>query len=126
MTCEEKAAELRAQGHNCCQAVLGTCCEKVGLDPKTAYRLGAFFNGGMRQGEVCGAVSAVLMALGLQYGDENNRQCEKSTEFLNAFQKAYGALRCWDLVGKDGSGKKEICPGLIFYCAEYLEKEFKE
>ena len=126
MTYEEKVAELRAQGHNCCQAVLGTCCEAFQMTPETAYRLGAFFGGGMRQGEVCGAAAAVLMALGLQYGDENNRQCEKSTEFLEAFRKAHGALRCWELVGEDGSGKKAVCPGLIFYCANYLEKEFSE
>ena len=126
MSYEEKALALRAQGCNCCQTVLGSCCEKLGLPAETAYRLGAFFNGGMRRGEVCGAVSAAVMALGLRYGDENNRQCEKSREFIDAFQEAYGALRCYDLIGEDGSGKKTVCPGLILFCVKYLEKEFSE
>lgn len=126
MTYEQKAADLRARGRNCCQAVLEACCEEFQMPMETAYHLGAFFGGGMRQGEVCGAASAVLMALGLCYGDENNRQCEKSQEFLEAFRQAHGALRCWDLVGEDGGGKKTVCPALIAYCAKYLEKEVLE
>ena len=74
MSYQEKATELHESGCNCCQAVLGACCDKWNLDPDTAYRLGAFFGGGMRRGEVCGAVTGALMALGLEYGDENNRK----------------------------------------------------
>ena len=124
MTYAEKAAALRRQHHNCCQAVLEACCEEFGMSMETAYRLGAFFGGGMRQGETCGAATGALMALGLRYGDEHNRECEKSKDFLDAFQKTHGAIRCWDLVGEDGSGKGTVCPRLIAYCTEYLEKEF--
>ena len=80
MSYQEKATELHESGCNCCQAVLGACCEKWNMDPDTAYRLGAFFGGGMRRGEVCGAVTGALMALGLEYGDENNRKSLKSLE----------------------------------------------
>ena len=47
MSYQEKATELHESGCNCCQAVLGVCCDKWNLDPDTAYRLGAFFGGGM-------------------------------------------------------------------------------
>lgn len=126
MTYEEKATALHESGENCCQAVLGACCEKFDLDPETAYRLGAFFGGGMRRGEVCGAVSGALMALGLQYGDENNRKSLKSLEFIKAFRAEYGSMLCKELLGEDGKKKKELCPVLIAYCAKYLEKEFSE
>lgn len=126
MTYEEKATELHERGCNCCQAVLGACCEKFQMDPETAYRLGAFLGGGMRRGEVCGAVTGALMALGLQYGDQDNRKCMKSLEFLKTFQKEYGTILCKELLPEDGKKKKELCPGFINYCAAYLEREFSK
>ncbi len=126
MAYSEKAAELHHSGCNCCQAVLCACCEHFDMDQETAYRLGAFFGGGMRRGEVCGAVSAALMILGLQYGDENNRTCTKSTEFLRSFQEKYGSIRCRELLGAEGRSKKDTCPLLIEYCTNYLEKELSE
>lgn len=126
MTFEEKATALHESGCNCCQAVLGACCEKFDLDPETAYRLGAFFGGGMRRGEVCGAVTGALMALGLAYGDENNRKSTKSLELMKAFREEFGSNLCKELLGEDGKTKKELCPVLINYCAKYLEKEFSE
>lgn len=126
MTYEEKAAVLHESGCNCCQAVLGSCCESLGLDAETAYRLGAFFGGGMRRGEVCGAVTGALMALGLQYGDENNRKSLKSLEFMKAFREKYGTMLCKELLPENGQKKKELCPGFINYCAKYLERELAE
>lgn len=125
MTYKEKATELHQSGCNCCQAVLGSCCDALGLDSDTAYRLGAFFGGGMRRGEVCGAVTGALMALGMQYGDENNRKCPKSLEFMKAFREQYGSILCKELLPDEGK-KKELCPVLIEYCAEYMEKELQD
>lgn len=124
MTYKEKATELHESGCNCCQAVLGSCCEKFGMEQEMAYRVGAFFGGGMRKGEVCGAVTGALMALGLKYGDENNRKSMKSHEFLKAFKEQYGSILCRELIPDEGK-KKDLCPVLIEYCAEYLEGEFE-
>ena len=63
-----------------------------------------------------------LMALGLQYGDENNRQCDRSKVFLKAFEQQFGSLLCRELLAKH---QKKMCPTLIEYCANYLEEEFK-
>jgi C_GCAxxG_C_C family probable redox protein len=124
MSYQETATALHESGNNCCQAVLGACCSHFSLDPGTAYHLGAFFGGGVRKGELCGAVSGALMALGLAYGDENNRQCEKSLEFLDAFEAEFGTLRCEELTGGDVANRKRVCPGFINWCAQYLEDEF--
>ena len=43
-----------------------------------------------------------LMALGLEYGDENNRKSLKSLEFMKAFREQYGSLLCKELLGEDG------------------------
>lgn len=118
----EKAVKLHKDGWNCCQAVLGSCCESFALNAEQAYRLGAFFGGGMRKGDVCGAATGALMALGLAYGDENNRQCGKSLEFLKAFEAKFGSLDCRDILAKH---EKKLCPALIEFAANYLEDEFK-
>ena len=122
---QEKATTLHESGENCCQSVLGCCCEHFQMDAETAYRLGAFFGGGMRCGEVCGAVTGALMALGIAYGDQENRKCQKSHEFLKAFEAAYGHLACKELLAPPGMKKKEMCPKYINFAAKYLEDEFK-
>lgn len=118
----KKAVCLHSEGCNCCQAVLMSTCEQFGLTQEQAYHLAAFFGAGMRRGEVCGAVTGALMALGLKYGDENNRKCERSKEFLKAFETQFGALLCRELLAKN---QKKMCPTFIEYCANYLEEEFK-
>ena len=118
----KKAVCFHAEGCNCCQAVLMSCCEAYDITPEQAYHLAAFFGAGMRRGEVCGAVTGALMALGLRYGDENNRQCGKSKEFLANFEERHGSVICRELLAKN---QKKMCPAFIEYCANYLEEEFK-
>ena len=122
MSYQEKAAKLHESGCNCCQSVIMCCCEQFGISEEQAFHLGAFFNAGMRSGEVCGAVSGALMGLGLKYGDENNRQCGKSKEFLKAFKDAYGSILCRELLAKN---QKKMCPTFINFAAKYLEDELK-
>ena len=110
-------------GCNCAQAVLLAFHEEVALDETTALRLAAPFGGGFgRQREVCGAVSGGLMGLGQKYGDENNRKCGKSQEFLRAFKAEFGCLLCREILEKH---QKKLCPALINFAANYLEDELK-
>ncbi len=125
MSYQETATALHESGQNCCQSVLGACCERFGLTPDQASHLGAFLGGGARKGELCGAVSGALLALGLAYGDENNRQCTKSEDMLDAFVAKFGTLRCGELVGSDKAERRQVCPAFINWCAQYLEDEFK-
>ena len=119
MSNAEKAVQFHTEGCNCCQAVIMSCCDAYGITEEQAYHLGAFFGGGMRIGEVCGAVSGALMGLGLKYGDENNRQCGCSKEFLAAFKAEFGSVICREILAKH---QKKICPALIHYAAKYLEE----
>lgn len=121
MSYQEKADQLHQQGCNCCQAVVMSCAEQFDLTEEQAYRLGAFFGSGMRSGEVCGAVSGALMALGLKYGDENNRKCPKSKEFLKAFKAAHGSIVCRELLALN---QAKMCPTFIKFAANYLEEDF--
>ncbi len=118
----EQAVQLHQQGCNCCQAVLMSCCEEFGLDREKASRLGAYFGGGMRCGEVCGAVTGGLMTLGLHSGDAHNRQNTCSTAFLKAFQSEFGTLLCREILAKH---QKQLCPTLIAWVTKYMEDNCK-
>ena len=64
MGAKEKALALHAQGFNCAQCVLSALGDYTGMDEKTALAISAGFGGGVRCGEICGAVSGAVMALG--------------------------------------------------------------
>ena len=121
MSFSETAVKLHDEKkYNCCQAVFCSACGRCGIDEETGYRLGAFFGAGMRRGEVCGCVSGALMAIGMKYGDENNRQSGASHKFLKEFENNFGSLLCRELVKEKG---KACCPQLIAFAANYLEEE---
>ena len=97
----QKAKNLHESGCNCCQAVIMCCSEQFGIPEDKAY---------------------ALMGLGLMYGDENNRQCGKSKEFMKAFEAEFGSVLCREILAKH---QKKICPVLINFAAKYLEDELK-
>lgn len=63
------ARELFRQGYNCSQSVFAAFCDETKMDVDTALKLSSSFGGGMgRLREVCGAVTAMFMIVGLKYG----------------------------------------------------------
>ena len=101
MTKEEKALEYKHSGYNCCQAVLLSFAEELGIDEETLKRLGSGFGAGMGSMEGnCGALSGAVMADNLKNSRKNPSNAKK---ILAAFQAQCGALRCADLKGK-GTG----------------------
>ncbi len=63
------ARENFLAGYGCAQAVLLAFSDVTGLDRTTAAAMASSFGGGMgRMREVCGAVSAALMVLGVAEG----------------------------------------------------------
>lgn len=62
----ERAKALFERGYNCSQSVVLAFCEPLGLDMETMAKLASSFGGGMgRLREVCGAISGMLMIVGL-------------------------------------------------------------
>ena len=137
---EEKAVKLFANGYNCAQAVLGAFCEKDGLDINTAFKLANGFGGGVRCGEICGAVSGAAMAIGLKCGffiEKDFKQkgyCNKKTfEFMEKFKEENGSFICRDLLGIDircpddhntpvsKEAHKTVCPKLVACAVKILE-----
>lgn len=80
--------------------------DQLGLTDEAAFSLAAGFGGGIaRNGEVCGAVSGAVMVLGMihgQPGDDPEKAKEETAvkvkEFIVAFKKETGALKCSEII----------------------------
>jgi len=110
MTKQENALELFACGYNCAQSVLGAFCEELGVNKETAFKIASGFGGGMRQGEVCGAVTGALMAIGLKEGFYEEGDVvgkahigAKIMAFEAMFEDKNGTLICKQLLGYNPS-----------------------
>jgi C_GCAxxG_C_C family probable redox protein len=58
--------------------------------------------GGFMTGEVCGAVSAAGVAIGLLYGkDQPEAAAHLTREFMLQFTEQHGPVRCMDITGFD-------------------------
>ena len=108
------------------------------MTKETALKLASPFGGGVaRHGEICGAVSGALMALGLARGAEVPAKKEETyqlaQEFLRRFEEKHHALRCRDLIGCDlntpeGHQKavekgvfRSLCPLLVSDAVEIVQ-----
>ena len=132
-----KAVELFGQGYMCSQAVFAAFSEDYGVTEKQALQIGACFGSGMNKGEVCGACTGALMALGMRYGqfdlsDVESRAAQKAkaVRFLEEFEKREGSYICRDILGCDLTTEegrsyainkglfKKICPKMVKTAAE--------
>jgi C_GCAxxG_C_C family probable redox protein len=126
----ETAALTFSQNFNCSQAVFSTFAPQFGLEKQAALKLASPFGGGVaRQGELCGAVTGALLALGLAHGADTPAGKEEiyrlSQEFMRLFKEKHGTLLCRELLDCDTStpegwqkaretGKfTSICPILV-------------
>lgn len=119
MTCVEKANELFGKKFHCSQAVFAAFSEELGITEEQALKIGACFGSGMRKGEVCGACTGALMALGLKYGqytvedkDSRLKTNEVTDKFMDEFKKENGSYMCKELLGCDLSTEEGIAIAL--------------
>ena len=99
----------------------------------------------MNKGEVCGACTGALMALGLRYGqfdlnDTESRMAEhaKAVQFLEEFKKRKGSYICRELLGCDISTEEgrsyaidnrlfgKLCPEMVRTAAEIVAEMLTE
>ena len=106
----DKAAAAFLRGYNCAQAVALAYKKELGLDEEQVLRLSCGFGGGLsRLREVCGAVSAILMAAGLVYGytapgDDGAKAAHyaRVQALAEAFRREHGSILCRELLGRVG------------------------
>jgi len=96
-------------GYNCAQAVLFAHCDNLGIDKDLALRLACGLGAGVaREGEICGAVSGAIVAIGIKYGrgeGEDKAKAEetyaRAAEFMAKFKERHGSVSCRELTGCD-------------------------
>lgn len=138
----QTAQDHFARGFNCSQAVFTAYASHLGIEDEVTLKLASPFGAGVAyQGQVCGAVTGALMALGLGRGsaaleakDETYRLAE---DFIKRFQECHGSILCRELIGHnvatpDGLQSareqevfKTICPGLVKDAAELVSEFLK-
>jgi C_GCAxxG_C_C family probable redox protein len=102
-----ETARLRfSQNFNCAQSVFAVFAPQLGLDEHQALKLASPFGGGIaRRGQVCGAVTGALMALGLDRGADTPAGKEDAyrlgQEFLQRFEARHSSILCRELLDID-------------------------
>ncbi len=106
------AQEHFSQGLNCAQSVFVAFATQYGMEKATALKLASPLGGGIsRRGEVCGAVTGALLALGLVHGADTPEGKEDAyqmgQEFLQRFEAEHGAILCRELLDCDMTNPEE-------------------
>ena len=145
MNREEIALVNFKQGLNCAQSVFCVFAPEGGLSREKALLVASCFGGGMRCGEVCGAVTGALMAIGLNFGFtsvQNPADKARSNALAVSFEEQFIAKKqsilCRELLGYNLSDSEEfmqitekglfssICPQLISEAVRLVEKILKD
>jgi C_GCAxxG_C_C family probable redox protein len=138
----ESAVTIFSQNFNCSQSVFSAFAAQYGLEVGTALKLASPFGAGVaRRGEICGAVTGALLALGLARGATEPTGKEGiyrlSQEFMRLFEEKHSTLLCRNLIDCDPSSPEgwqkareagkftTICPILVRDAAEIVETLLK-
>lgn len=145
----EKAVNLFKSGFNCSQSVFAAYADLFGMDTDTALKVSAGLGGGVgRSREVCGAVSAAAMLVGMKYGatDGEDSEAKKLTyavvqQVIAEFKQTNPSIVCRELLGlteavntdptpesrTENYYKKRPCADIVADSAKAVEKIlFKE
>jgi C_GCAxxG_C_C family probable redox protein len=119
--------------YNCSQAIFAAYGEHLGLgkvDSDTCLRIASAFGGGIaRTGNVCGALTGALMALGLKYGgggySAQERVNEVAGKLFHEFKAHHGSIICRELINHDlltaEDVKQAFKTGAFKNCPKFVE-----
>lgn len=125
-----RAVDNFMAGYGCCQSVVAAFSDLYGLDETMAKRIAAGFGGGVgRLRMMCGAVSGIVMLVGLDCGQtegsdrEGKSACYKVVQELLAKSKEEnGSLICAEILGIQGHEKAQCSYVASPRTAEYYRQ----
>jgi C_GCAxxG_C_C family probable redox protein len=141
-----KAIKLFDSGFNCAESVLLALSEQFHQEFPIIPRIATGFGAGVgRSGQICGALSGAVMAVGLLRGcdkgeeerEKRNATYESVRQMVKAFEKEFGSSQCrvltqCDLQTQEGKEKyrreelrKKLCPKLVGWCADYVAEKYR-
>ena len=108
-----RAVDNFMAGYGCCQSVVAAFSDLYGLDETLAKKVGAGFGGGVgRMRMMCGAVSGLVMLVGLDCGQtegsdrEGKSACYKVVQdLLEKSRQENGSIICAEILGINGHDK---------------------
>lgn len=125
-----RAVDNFMQGYGCCQSVVAAFADLYGISDDLAKRIGAGFGGGVgRLRMMCGAVSGIVILVGLDCGQtegsdrEGKSACYKVVQQLLARStEQNGSLICAEILGLKGYEKAQSSYVASPRTAEYYKK----
>ncbi len=101
------AASKFLNGFNCAESVLLTLAEYYEVSSPLVPKIATPFGGGIaRSASICECVTGALMGIGMKHGrvqtsDDRLKAYAMATAFMNAFERRFGSIICYDLIGCD-------------------------
>ena len=125
----KRAVDNFMQGYGCCQSVVAAFADLYGLDETLAKKIAAGFGGGVgRLRMMCGAVSGIVMLVGLDCGQtEGSDRAGKSAcykvvqDLLAKSKEENGSLICAEILGIEGYEKAQSSYVASARTAEYYK-----
>jgi C_GCAxxG_C_C family probable redox protein len=138
----ERCSKRFEDGYNCCETVLFSFCELMGVESNIIPGIATPFGGGIHKRQhMCGALSGAVMAIGLKYGRSTpdgarEPSSERAGRIIDKFIERYGSANCLEVLGygpedleKIKQDKQKIrttiCGPLIKQVSEWLWEELK-
>lgn len=108
-----RAVDYFMQGYGCCQSVVAAFADRYGLDEQLALKLAAGFGGGVgRMRMMCGAVSGLVLLVGLEEGQtdgadrKGKSHCYRVVQqLLEESKQQNGSIICAEILGLNGHEK---------------------
>ena len=130
----EYAISLHNQGYNGAQAVACTFCKEFGVDEQELFRIAEGFGLGMGMMEMCGALSGMMMVIGLanSVGDLKKGMPTKGSTYkqvkdqVQKFKEKNGSYLCRELKGVETGKVLCSCPQCIMDAVALTEEYLKE
>lgn len=125
----QRAVDFFMQGYGCCQSVVAAFSDLYGLDEEMAKRIAAGFGGGVgRMRMMCGAVSGIVVLVGLDVGQTEGADRQGKTECYKVVQELLaksreqnGSLICAEILGLKGYEKAKSSYVASARTAEYYK-----
>lgn len=126
--------EYHKKGYNCAQAVACSFCREFGVDEETMFRIAEGFGFGMGMMDMCGAVTGMFMAIGLDnsIGDPGKGKITKADtykkvkEYAQRFREKNGSFYCRELKGVESGKMLASCDQCIADAVALTEEYLKD
>ena len=109
------AIQYRKNGANCAQSLLAAFSDILNITEAQALAMGAGLGGGVRSGNICGAVNAPVMILGCAFPEaarDKARAAYLAKEFQRRFTERFQYLNCRELLSHKDLQPTELARSL--------------